>query len=133
MTTKLDSIAMSRLHSVMPKFAGRFYFRLTDAGNLLGEYSNTDIDVTRPESALRNDSSPKDDFAGDYVSTWFEPSNGGEVAQLKIQPKSASSTQLSLVWKDTAGKTTYEGEAFENDGLLIGNYWKANQAGAAGE
>ncbi len=112
----------------MPKFAGRFYFRLTDAGSLLGEYSNTDIDETRPESALRNDASPKDEFSGDYVSTWIEPPDEGVVAYLEIQPKSASSTQFSLVWKNPHKQPIFEGEAFENDGLLIGNYWKPKTA-----
>jgi len=114
----------------MPKFAGRFYFRLTDAGNLLGEYSNTDLAATRPESALRKHSSHRDGFRGEYVSTWIEPPRDGVVANLKIQPKSAPSTQLSLVWTDAVGKTIFEGEAFVNDGLMIGNYWKPDQTGA---
>jgi hypothetical protein len=106
-----------------PDFAGRFYFRLTDAGNLLGEYSNTDLDVTRPESASRNDFSGTGGFAGDYVSTWIEPPGRGMVAQLRIRPKPKPSTQFALEW-EVSGTVEFRGEAFVNAGLMIGNYWK---------
>ena len=109
----------------MATIIGRFYFKLTDAGNLIGEYSNSAGTRSLPESAMRKDGSEVGGFVSSYMSTWFEPSAGaGVAALLKIEPKSESSDLFELTWCEIAGNSDlYKGEAMLCDGMLIGNYW----------
>jgi hypothetical protein len=112
----------------MPKTIGNFYFKLTDAGNLIGEYSNADTDRSRPESAWRKCPVDKPSFDADYVATWYEPgSKAGEVAELQITLKNGSVGIFELVWSELKepNKAIYRGQAMCCDGMLVGNYQSA--------
>ncbi|MBK8038553.1 MAG: hypothetical protein IPK22_15700 [Verrucomicrobiaceae bacterium] len=117
----------------MPRTHGTFYFKLTTAGHLLGEYSNPGTPRARPECAFRGDNIPNSDrtsFAGTYISTWFEPGEVPEavMATLTIAAKSAPAdptTQFTLIWTEGASgspNVMFRGEAMLNDGILIGHY-----------
>ena len=109
----------------MSKINGRFYFKLTDAGNLIGEYSNNTPSNIRTESASRNVPSDPKEFAGNYTSSWYEPGNSKCIAaSLSIVPKPNYPRQYILEWckLDTLRKI-FLGEAMLCDGILIGNYW----------
>lgn len=115
----------------MPRINGTFYFKLTTAGQLLGEYSNADTPRARPECAFRDEESKgaaRTTFAGTYTSVWYEPTNGGVAVttKLTIEPKSEPAdpmTQFTLTWTEVAsGTDMFQGEAMLNDGLLIGHY-----------
>ena len=115
----------------MPRTHGTFYFKRTTAGHLLGEYSNPSTPRARPECAFREDSIPNSNrttFAGDYISTWYEPGEVPETvaATLTIAAKSAPAdptTQFELTWTELGSPNVmFRGEAMLNDGILIGHY-----------
>ena len=64
---------------------GRFYFKQTDSGNLLGEFSNNSMSVNSTESAdiVKNEANA---FIGDYKSSWIEDGEA-ELLNLKIELK----------------------------------------------
>ncbi|MBD0777762.1 hypothetical protein HPE56_08150 [Maribacter sp. ANRC-HE7] len=109
---------------------GRFCFRQTNNGNLIGEFSNNTMRLNISESA--DIISPiQGPFLGIFNSTWFE-----EVAtslRLVIQSKQNSNNRIfSLEWQDENHEPIYFGEGFIFDDILIGNYWDAeiqNQIG----
>jgi len=118
---------------------GRFYFKLTTNGNLLGEYSNDDCRCSYTEAANRI--LPSDEalpllsgsnFPGHFVSTWYEVRDKGSVtADLVIKPKQSCLGIFTLVWKEIKNGATpngklFEGEAMLCDETLIGNYWAAS-------
>lgn len=109
----------------MPKVNGRFYFKLTNHGNLVGEYSNDTTSANLPESALRQPASNGTSFLGSYVSTWFEPTTNNSVAaDLIVLSKLQTSGIFSLEWTGNYGiPCHFKGEAMIHDGALIGNYW----------
>jgi hypothetical protein len=114
------------LQKLMPKVNRRFYFKLTNHGNLLGEYSNDMTSANLPESALRQPASSGTSFPGSYVSTWFEPTTKNSVAaDLIVLSKPQTSGIFSLEWTgNNYGSTChFKGEAMIHDGALIGNYW----------
>lgn len=100
---------------------GRFYFRQTQNGNLLGEFSNQRSHENRTESADLI-TSVTEAFIGDYNATWFE---GGAITNhLRIFPKPNSNNQILLLeWTDANNRFVFRGEGFIVDGILIGNYW----------
>ena len=111
----------------MRKRTGNFYFKLTTAGHLLGEYSNFNNPWARPECAYREDqvtASHRTTFIGEYISTWYEPDEGAVRTKLKIEAKPAPAdptTQFTLTWSDLADRVLFEGVAMLNDGILIGH------------
>jgi hypothetical protein len=61
----------------MANLIGRFYFKLTDSKNLIGEFSNNTSKRNYTESADLDHRKPDDaKFIGEYFSTWHEE-NGG--------------------------------------------------------
>jgi len=101
---------------------GRFYFRITNSGNLIGEFSNNGLTVNSTESADRKASheSNSNSFEGQFHSSWQED---GEAfyADLTIAPKTGTTNILTLIWS-RGKKTIFWGEGFLAEGLLIGNY-----------
>lgn len=114
----------------MPKVIGNFYFKLTTAGNLLGEYSNSDTPRARPECAFRDDNVLQEErqtFEGTFTSTWYEPDSGSaEVVTLTITPRGGTTGGFDLTWSAKNGRTAYSGEAMLNDGQLVGKYWSVD-------
>lgn len=107
------------------KTFGNFYFKLTDAGNLIGEYLNDEIFDVRPESAWRQPQTTKKCFEGKYLSTWYEPKPSECVtAELVITRESNAVDVFKLVWQHS-GKPIFQGRAMLCDGVLIGNYQSA--------
>jgi hypothetical protein len=101
---------------------GRFYFKLTESGNLLGEYSNNAMGRISTESADRIPSLATRDFIGNYNSTWFE--QGAELLTLSISRKPRTNEMIFLlIWSDSNNVPLFMGEGFICENLLIGNYW----------
>lgn len=116
-------------------FIGRFYFKLTDSKNLIGEFSNNHKDCKRNYAESADRIIPDvchGNFVGEYYSTWyddFDPDEpGGGFANLKIELKSGCANIYSLNWclyeKDgkTLSKHKFGGEGMLCDGMLIGDY-----------
>jgi hypothetical protein len=103
---------------------GRFYLRLTDSGNLLGEWSNNQSQRNRTEGANRTAGIDVKSFVGEYDSVWLEdtiPVQGS----LVIQPKTGSFDQLSVQWTPVNGSpngSPFWGEGMLVNGMLIGDY-----------
>jgi len=109
---------------------GRFFFKKTDNGNLIGEFSNNLDAIIHTESAdLIKGCEEKDNecvychYHGTYNSTWQE---GGEphFKELKISKntgKFGSNKLFSLEWSDK-NVPVYVGEGMLCDGILIGDY-----------
>ena len=119
-------------------FIGRFYFKLTDSKNLIGEFSNNHETCKRnyTESADRfpqNANAPRnaddDKFIGEYFTTWHEENHGEHehgLAKLKISRKHDGIYSLTwwLVQDDgqVADIPSFRGEGMLCDGILIGDY-----------
>ena len=121
----------------MIKFTGRFYFKLTDSKNLIGEFSNnratckrnyTESAVPKPPSSTdaKSKNPPDDKFVGEYFSTWFDENDHESVlADLKIEKKQSCQNIFSLTWKILDGKNrdiSFLGEGMLCDGILIGDF-----------
>ena len=112
---------------------GRFYFKLTDNKNLIGEFSNCAGKKIYAESADRStDIAPDDKFVGEYWHTLyddFDPNElGGSCARLEIKLKSTPRKIYTLNWwlfdekKQKVTGQIFWGEGMLCDGMLIGDY-----------
>ena len=121
----MNFIKLKKLRSKMDKekLIGRFYFKCTNNGNLIGEFSNNISSGIYSESADLNvtDKKGEDPFIGNYISTWRE--NGRpKSANLLIEYKLDTNSQIySLTWK-LKGNINYFGEGMLCDNILIGDY-----------
>jgi hypothetical protein len=117
----------------MSKLIGRFFFKLTDSKNLIGEFSNNDSKRNYTESAVLKPREPDEvqkpnegKFIGVYFSTWYEEDEHSCVlAELKIEQKYENI--FSLTWwrvqdRKTAADPFFLGEGILCDGILIGDY-----------
>jgi hypothetical protein len=111
----------------MSKDNGRFYFRKTLDGNLIGEFLNNGPAYTCTESADlifkkgEKDFEKRQDFVGEYNTTWYE----GKACSAKLKiTKQKDKDEYDLEWTDGA-KLTGQGRLSENNLLLIGNYWSS--------
>lgn len=104
----------------MTNIVGSFYLKKTSSGNLIGEFTNCLNPKIFTESADLVNKSEEMSFLGDYTSTWIEE----EIAilvSLKIEWKEDSNKKkFRLTWSNA--KTTFHGEGFLLDDLLIGHY-----------
>jgi len=106
----------------MSKIIGRFFFKQTTNGNLIGEFSNNSSTKNSTESS--DLLTPKNTFVGEYNSTWQD--NGTAFfAKLFIEHKANSTEIYSLEWKRD-NKIIFWGEGFICDGILIGDYRNFN-------
>ena len=105
----------------MPKtISGRFYFKQTSNGNLIGEFTNYQSDRIFTESADQSASSGNCPYLGQYNSTWQE--NGKScLADLEISPTNGSNEIFSLTWREK-GRTIFVGGGMLCDNILIGDY-----------
>jgi len=102
---------------------GRFYFKKTTNGNLIGEYSNHGMDYNQTESADLIES--KGHFVGKYITTWSD-TNSPTSAELIIEHKPGSNERIfNLKWLKGM-KEIYIGQGFLCDDILIGDYNSAN-------
>jgi hypothetical protein len=93
---------------------GRFYFKQTSNGNLIGEWSNYESEPATESADLLGDYNTSTQFVGTYNSTWQE--NGvGIFSKLRIS-NTAPSKKFTLKWDN------FEGEAMLCDNILIGDY-----------
>lgn len=104
---------------------GRFYFKRTATGNLLGEYSHrrSDPRLVYAEAATRT--SEGRGWEGTYRTVWREGPNFTPVfARLEIRQAEGSTALFKVEWFDeaSAARRIFEGEAMECDGNLIGDY-----------
>jgi hypothetical protein len=102
----------------MTKVKGRFYFKQTSNGNLLGEFSNSGSQ-SWTESADATGSTTCN-FVGSYQSSWQE-SGASFFAELTIAPKANCHNLFSLEWK-RSGTLIFKGEAMLCDDILVGDY-----------
>lgn len=113
---------------------GRFYFKLTDSGNLIGEFSNNQCEERNyTESAIRIDrETHAEPFVGKYRSTWCE-ANGMEGFLAELTIRKTSNDVFLLEWRYVENREVHTephffGQGMLCDGMLIGNYW--DKAGA---
>lgn len=106
---------------------GRFYFKQTSNGNLIGEFSNNVGKKTFTESAdiIEDDNEIFEDeavdvFIGKYKSSWQEKGKP-QFAELEISFKHEPAI-YQLEWKRD-NKEIFKGEGMLCDDILIGNYW----------
>lgn len=101
---------------------GRFYFKKTHNGNLIGEFSNNINNIISAESADASKVNNSDDFDGIYNTTWQED---GEAifTKLTISYRQKEPQRIyKLEWKDKSGNLKFIGEGFVFEKNLIGDY-----------
>ena len=105
---------------------GRFYFKMTANGNLIGEYSNRHPHSTRAYAEAATRISTGRDWVGDYTTTWCEaPNDRCLSARLEIRPKPDCTGIFRLMWKSEPnphGKPLFSGEAMLCEEMLVGDY-----------
>jgi hypothetical protein len=104
----------------MTKTIGRFYFKQTSNGNLLGEWSNYGSEPATESADLQGNFNPTIQFEGIYHSTWQE--NGiGVFSELTIT-RVEKSKKFDLYWKHKDKSDYFKGQAMLCDKILIGDY-----------
>ena len=109
----------------MSKIIGRFYLKLTDSKNLIGEFSNNGCECNYTESADLDHRKPEDGkFIGKYFTTWHDESGDrvGALAKLEIKEKSGCTNIFCLTWTPVSSGQPFWGEGMVCDGMLIGDY-----------
>jgi len=129
-------------NKIMADLIGRFFFKKTDNGNLIGEFSNNqDTASSKPGTGISTESADRIygceerecvnfSYHGTYRSTW-QDEEGSHLAKLKITPKKTRpKTQYSLEWCEGKDLTdlTFVGEGMLCDGMLIGDYRQPTNA-----
>jgi hypothetical protein len=103
------------------KIIGRFYFKQTSNGNLIGEFSNNGSEPSTESCDLI--SSANSNYLGEYDSSWQEDGKPF-YAKLKIWKKEGKMRIFSLEWKRN-DKPIFTGEGMLCNDVLIGNYQSA--------
>lgn len=104
---------------------GAFYFRLSQNGNIAGEYTHNNDRLILGENADRVHSDDRMGFEGTYNSIWLEkqnellPSTEQMRATLAI---TRPDRKFNLEWRDEDGLVVYTGEGMLVDDLLVGFY-----------
>jgi hypothetical protein len=101
---------------------GRFYFKKTHNGNLIGEFSNNTITIISSESADAHNGNNPDDFVGTYNTTWQQDGQPF-FAKLTIEYRVNTGDRIyKLIWRDTNDDPIFIGEGFVFENNLIGDY-----------
>jgi hypothetical protein len=101
------------------RIIGRFYFKQTKSGNLIGEFSNNMSPINLTECSNIN-SKFNEDFCGDFKTIWFE--NKENLLNLKIERRDINDNNIyKLTWSNNGG-VIFWGEGFIVDDILIGDY-----------
>ncbi|WP_294284157.1 hypothetical protein [uncultured Chryseobacterium sp.] len=100
---------------------GFFYFRLTNNGNLVGEFFN-DFDTSiRTESADRTNNENR--FDNTYLSTWREGGNS-EILNLNINISENNDRVFDLAWfRNNENNPVFRGQAMEIEESLLSGYY----------
>lgn len=111
---------------LMDCLIGRFFFKKTNNGNIIGEFSNNRINFISSESAdIQNHNDPSN-FIGIYNTTWQEQENPS-FAKLTISFKQNTSDRIyKLEWTEQNGELIFIGEGFVFENSLIGDYRNFN-------
>lgn len=105
---------------------GRFYYKKTISGNLLGEFSNNTSESNSTESAdliLKSEDfkeENKGSFIGTYRGTWLEKNKSVECI-IRIKAKTTHNI-FSVTWESN-GTIFFWGEGLIVDSIFVGNYW----------
>ena len=101
---------------------GRFYYKQTKNGNLLGEFSNNFTDENITECAnIKSTFEKKNKFIGSYATAWLE--NSAKSLILKIEYKTQNKEIFKLTWTNPKNnEIIFYGEGFIVDKILIGDY-----------
>lgn len=101
------------------KIIGTFYFRKTQSGNLIGEFSNNGIEEFNVECANIKENYNINEFDAKYITTWLEDFES-HTAELEIVK---TDLNYKLKWyKINTNKLIFEGTAIEENNILIGKY-----------
>ncbi|MCS3870830.1 hypothetical protein J3D55_003746 [Chryseobacterium ginsenosidimutans] len=103
---------------------GFFYFRLTNSGNLIGEFFNDANNSTiRTESADRNNDG--NTFNGEYRSSWREE-NSFDGMNLNIRISPNNNRIFELTWFETnINEPSFQGQAMILEENLLSGYYFA--------
>jgi|ERR1035437_3763934 hypothetical protein len=108
------------LNIMANKVIGRFYFKKSSNGNLIGEFSNNKSSKISTESSnLAKGCSAN--YAGEYHSTWQE-NRRCLFADLDISENPSSEGKLFTLNWCRDGKPIFEGGGMLCEGILIGDY-----------
>lgn len=101
------------------KIIGCFYFKKTQSGNLIGEFSNNGIDTFITECANIKEGFEVNNYDAEYITTWLEDFNP-HIAELKIIK---TEKKFKLKWCHLNKETIiFEGTAILESNILIGKY-----------
>ena len=104
---------------------GRFYFKKTDNGNLIGEYSHNFSLSNDSECSnnLNKDILSNNSFIGKYETCWKEKKPCSCIIEISFKNlnNQTSNSIYTVLWKDN-NRTIFWGEGFLVDGMLIGDY-----------
>lgn len=110
----------------MTRLIGRFYFKKTANGNLIGEYSNRAPASSRSYAEAATRIEGGNEWVGDYMTTWCEaPKNECVSARLEIEAKPNCIGIFILRWRPASepnGKAMFAGEAMLCDDMIVGDY-----------
>jgi hypothetical protein len=99
---------------------GRFYFKQTNYGNLIGEFSNNEMNRNLTESANILESYEAM-YTGKYRTTWFETGTTTLILEITFREQTDNNIYI-LVWRNEKNETIFKGEGFIVDNILIGDY-----------
>ena len=95
---------------------GWFYFKLTESGNLIGEFSNNRINIIIPHTAqVIGDNN---NFIGIFNNEWRQDNVD---IDMTLTIRNEINNRVSLEWNEGIN-IIYRGLGTIVDGILIGNY-----------
>ena len=102
------------------KLIGRFYFKQTINGNLIGEFSNNLISriITESSNLEGEFSNP---FIGRFRTIWHQELANTLVLTISNR-RETENRIFELIWRDDEENEVFYGEGFIVDGILIGDY-----------
>lgn len=102
---------------------GSFHFKLTNTGNLIGEYINNYDNVILSESANRI--SKGNGFPGEYLTSWIQNRQTAVISHLRIE-EIPDEPFYKLTWIDLDKNIAFEGKATLLDETTIYGYYSGN-------
>lgn len=99
---------------------GNFYFKLTERGNLIGEFTNNGMEKRWDIESANYHSGTKGNFVCIYISTWLEEEKAF-TSKLTITNDEEKKGFYKLDWIRN-GKKIFCGDGFVIDNILYGDY-----------